>query len=227
MGWEANSGSGFSIRQPSCSKGRIRRRRGTKGNSGLKRSSGTGFSSCMSICAQVRCLVSLKTREREEEISSSVIFSDTDGALSRWKPQELCSKKSKTNPLSARINRHFQLVLQAQGTVSAVSTRLCSHAHIHHPSNPTCLSLLFTPGPPGAPGGVRVLNKTDKSVTLQWSRGADNHSPISKYTIQYLDSFSEDVWTTATTSESVQCSSWLNKHGTFLLSLVSRSFDSG
>ncbi|KAM8751101.1 contactin-1a isoform 1-T1 [Acanthopagrus schlegelii] len=66
--------------------------------------------------------------------------------------------------------------------------------------NVTASAQLVVRGPPGAPGGVRVTNKTDKSVTLQWSRGADNHSPISKYTIQYRDSFSADVWKAATTS---------------------------
>ncbi|XP_041651588.1 contactin-1a-like [Cheilinus undulatus] len=66
--------------------------------------------------------------------------------------------------------------------------------------NVTASAHLVVRGSPGAPGGVRVVNKTDKSVTLQWSRGADNHSPISKYTIQYRDSFSKDVWKTATTS---------------------------
>lgn len=66
--------------------------------------------------------------------------------------------------------------------------------------NVTASAHLVVRGPPGAPGGVRVMNKTDRSITLQWSRGADNHSPISKYTIQYRDSFSKDVWKTATTS---------------------------
>ncbi|XP_039989807.1 contactin-1a-like [Xiphias gladius] len=66
--------------------------------------------------------------------------------------------------------------------------------------NITASAHLVVRGPPGAPGGVRVINKTDKSVTLQWSRGADNHSPISKYTIQYRDSVSKDVWKTAATS---------------------------
>ncbi|KAM6926248.1 contactin-1a-like isoform 1-T2 [Lycodopsis pacificus] len=66
--------------------------------------------------------------------------------------------------------------------------------------NVTASAHLVVRGAPGAPGGVRVMNKTDKSVTLQWSRGADNHSPISKYTIQYRDSFSKDVWKNATTS---------------------------
>ncbi|KAM3609067.1 uncharacterized protein V6R79_009351 [Siganus canaliculatus] len=66
--------------------------------------------------------------------------------------------------------------------------------------NATASAHLVVRGPPGAPGGLRVMNKTDKSVTLQWSRGAENHSPISKYTIEYRDSFSVDVWKTATTS---------------------------
>lgn len=47
------------------------------------------------------------------------------------------------------------------------------------------------------------MDKTDKSVALQWSRGADNGSPISKYSIQYRDTFSGDVWTAATTGELV------------------------
>uniref|UniRef100_UPI003AACDCA7 contactin-1a-like n=1 Tax=Centroberyx gerrardi TaxID=166262 RepID=UPI003AACDCA7 len=66
--------------------------------------------------------------------------------------------------------------------------------------NVTASAHLVVRGPPGPPGGVRLMDTTDKSVRLQWSRGADNHSPISKYTIQYRDSFSKDVWKDATTS---------------------------
>ncbi|XP_056138665.1 contactin-1a-like isoform X2 [Lampris incognitus] len=66
--------------------------------------------------------------------------------------------------------------------------------------NVTTSARLVIRGPPGPPGGVRVVETTDKSVGLQWSRGADNHSPISKYTIQYRDSFSKDAWKNATTS---------------------------
>ncbi|XP_058501947.1 contactin-1a-like [Solea solea] len=66
--------------------------------------------------------------------------------------------------------------------------------------NITASAHLVVRGPPGAPGGLRVINKTDVNVTLQWSRGADNHSPISKYSIQYRDSFTKDVWKNATTS---------------------------
>lgn len=57
------------------------------------------------------------------------------------------------------------------------------------------------------------MDKTDKSVALQWSRGTDNGSPISKYGIQYRNAFSGDVWMAATTGESVgpAPSSWLIK----------------
>ncbi|XP_069551350.1 contactin-1a isoform X1 [Brachyistius frenatus] len=66
--------------------------------------------------------------------------------------------------------------------------------------NITASAQLVVRGPPGAPGGVQMINKTDKSITLQWSRGADNHSPISKYTIQYRDQFAKDTWKNASTS---------------------------
>uniref|UniRef100_A0A667WN09 Contactin 1 n=1 Tax=Myripristis murdjan TaxID=586833 RepID=A0A667WN09_9TELE len=69
--------------------------------------------------------------------------------------------------------------------------------------NVTASAQLVVRGPPGPPGGLRVTDITDKSVRLQWSCGADNHSPISKYTIQYRDSFSKDVWKDATTSPEV------------------------
>ncbi|XP_023999617.1 contactin-1a-like [Salvelinus sp. IW2-2015] len=54
--------------------------------------------------------------------------------------------------------------------------------------------------PPGPPGGVRVEEIRNKSVRLIWSRGADNHSPISKYTVQCRDWFSQEDWRDATTS---------------------------
>ncbi|XP_075998447.1 contactin-1a [Genypterus blacodes] len=64
--------------------------------------------------------------------------------------------------------------------------------------NVTASASLVVRGPPGPPGGVRVIDKREKAVTLQWSRGADNHTPISKYTIQYRDS--KETWKNATTS---------------------------
>uniref|UniRef100_A0A8C6UKT3 Contactin 1 n=1 Tax=Neogobius melanostomus TaxID=47308 RepID=A0A8C6UKT3_9GOBI len=64
--------------------------------------------------------------------------------------------------------------------------------------NVTASAYLLVRGAPGAPGGVRVLNKTEKSITVQWSKGADNHSPITKYTIQFRDAYSK-VWKNAST----------------------------
>uniref|UniRef100_A0A8C7SZX3 Contactin 1 n=1 Tax=Oncorhynchus mykiss TaxID=8022 RepID=A0A8C7SZX3_ONCMY len=66
--------------------------------------------------------------------------------------------------------------------------------------NVTASANLVVRGPPGSPGGVRVEEIRDKSVRLIWSRGTDNHSPISKYTIQCRDSFSQEDWRDATTS---------------------------
>uniref|UniRef100_A0AAY4DVU5 Contactin 1 n=1 Tax=Denticeps clupeoides TaxID=299321 RepID=A0AAY4DVU5_9TELE len=54
--------------------------------------------------------------------------------------------------------------------------------------------------PPAPPGGVRVEEIRDKSLRLIWSQGTDNHSPISKYSIQYRDSASTDDWREAVTS---------------------------
>ncbi|XP_074921862.1 contactin-1 isoform X2 [Chelonoidis abingdonii] len=57
---------------------------------------------------------------------------------------------------------------------------------------------LIVRGPPGPPGGLRIEDIKDTSVTLTWSRGTDNHSPISKYTIQSKTFLSEE-WKDAKT----------------------------
>ncbi|KAM8890784.1 contactin-1a isoform 2-T2 [Spinachia spinachia] len=104
-------------------------------------------------------------------------------------------------------SRHYQRTLNGSSNGELLITNL----HLKHAGHYTCTAQtpvdsvtasahLVVRGPPGAPGGVRVVKKADKNVTLQWSRGADNHNPISKYTIQYRDSFSKDVWKNATTS---------------------------
>uniref|UniRef100_A0A674P8R2 Contactin 1 n=1 Tax=Takifugu rubripes TaxID=31033 RepID=A0A674P8R2_TAKRU len=95
--------------------------------------------------------------------------------------------------------------------VSSNGALLIKNAQLKHAGRYTCMAQtpidnatesaqLVVRGPPGAPGGVRVMNKTEKKVTLQWSRGADNHSPISKYSIQYRDAYSGDEWKKAATS---------------------------
>ncbi|KAG2459747.1 CNTN1 protein, partial [Polypterus senegalus] len=57
-------------------------------------------------------------------------------------------------------------------------------------------------GPPGPPGGVRVEEIKDNSVKLSWSRGADNHNPISRYVIESRNMLSEE-WKVAKTTPSV------------------------
>lgn len=49
---------------------------------------------------------------------------------------------------------------------------------------------LFPPGPPGPPGVVIVEEITDTTATLSWTRGPDNHSPISTYNLQARSPFS-------------------------------------
>ncbi|KAJ8002672.1 hypothetical protein DPEC_G00161320 [Dallia pectoralis] len=66
--------------------------------------------------------------------------------------------------------------------------------------NVTTSANLVVRGPPGPSGGLQVEEIKEKSVRLIWSRGADNHSPISRYTVQFRDSFSPDDWKDATTS---------------------------
>lgn len=48
----------------------------------------------------------------------------------------------------------------------------------------------FSPGPPGPPGVVIVEEITDSTATLSWTRGLDNHSPISTYNLQARSPFS-------------------------------------
>uniref|UniRef100_A0A3Q3A945 Contactin 1 n=1 Tax=Kryptolebias marmoratus TaxID=37003 RepID=A0A3Q3A945_KRYMA len=102
---------------------------------------------------------------------------------------------------------HFESILNG----SSNSKLLIKNVKLKHAGQYTCTAKtqvdnitasahLVVRGPPSPPGGVQIINKTEKSVTLQWSRGADHHSPISKYTIQYRDQFSKDVWKIATTS---------------------------
>lgn len=52
------------------------------------------------------------------------------------------------------------------------------------------ICLLFPPGPPGPPGVVIVEEITDTTATLSWTRGLDNHSPISTYNLQARSPFS-------------------------------------
>ncbi|XP_028666776.2 contactin-1 isoform X1 [Erpetoichthys calabaricus] len=68
--------------------------------------------------------------------------------------------------------------------------------------NSTASADLVVSGPPGPPGGVRVEEIKDNSVKLSWSRGADNHNPISRYVIESRNMLSEE-WKVAKTTPSV------------------------
>lgn len=89
-----------------------------------------------------------------------------------------------------------------------------------YPPTPHIPPSLAPSGPPGPPGGVRVEEVKDKSVKLIWSRGSDNHSPISKYTIQCKDFFSQDDWRDATTCEFTQTAQ-INRLQHYMLSCQS------
>ncbi|KAJ8342773.1 hypothetical protein SKAU_G00327010 [Synaphobranchus kaupii] len=58
-------------------------------------------------------------------------------------------------------------------------------------------------GPPGPPGVVIVEEITDITATLSWSRGVDNHSPISAYNLQARSPFSLGWQTVKTDPETV------------------------
>ncbi|XP_068950931.1 contactin-1 isoform X1 [Petaurus breviceps papuanus] len=86
---------------------------------------------------------------------------------------------------------------------------LIKNAQLKHAGRYTCTAQtivdnssasadLVVRGPPGPPGGVRIEDIRDTSVALTWSRGSDNHSPISKYSIQTKTILSDD-WKDAKT----------------------------
>lgn len=197
--------SGFSIRPFLCFKGRIRGSRRTERNSGFK-SFCLSFTSYVSMALSSNALIhqsllmSLKkTRPRENgrALMCCISYESRGNEEIRKKVVKGLRTFDKNYHMSLKDGEGHCLPEGQVRNQNSNSTPL-------QPSDNTFNSSLvpfFTSGPPGSPGGVRLINKTDKSVTLQWSRGADNHSPISKYTVQYRDSFSKDVWKNATTCE--------------------------
>ncbi|KPP61244.1 contactin-1-like [Scleropages formosus] len=102
-----------------------------------------------------------------------------------------------------RESEHYQLVMISNTQLKHAGRYTCTAQTIV--DNVTVSADLVVKGPPGPPGAVRVDNIRDKMVTLVWSRGADNHSPIIKYIIQSRDQFSLDreEWKDANTSPPV------------------------
>lgn len=62
---------------------------------------------------------------------------------------------------------------------------------------------LLVRGPPGPPGVVIVEEISDATATLSWTRGLDNHSPISTYHLQARSPFSLGWQTVRTDPEPV------------------------
>ncbi|XP_030076873.1 contactin-2 [Microcaecilia unicolor] len=94
--------------------------------------------------------------------------------------------------------------------VEAVGDLTIIRAQLRHAGRYTCTAqtvvdstsasaTVVVRGPPGPPGGVVVRDIKDTTVQLSWSRGFDNHSPISKYAFQARNLLSS-VWKQARTN---------------------------
>ncbi|KAM3935364.1 contactin-2 isoform 2-T2 [Leptodactylus fuscus] len=100
---------------------------------------------------------------------------------------------------------HYQKVSgdESVGDLHIINTKL------RHAGKYTCTAqtvvdrasasaFLLVRGPPGPPGGVVARNAKDTSIQLSWSRGFDNHNPISRYTVEVKEPEKEE-WKTART----------------------------
>ncbi|XP_068125686.1 contactin-2 [Hyperolius riggenbachi] len=98
---------------------------------------------------------------------------------------------------------------QSASGVESVGDLHIIHAQLRHAGKYKCTAQtvvdqasasasLLVRGPPGPPGGVVVSDVKDTSLQLTWSRGFDNHNPISRYMIQVMEPGVE-VWKMAKT----------------------------
>ncbi|MBN3297925.1 CNTN5 protein, partial [Amia calva] len=92
---------------------------------------------------------------------------------------------------------HFEYIrTQASTADLMIRNILLKHAGKYGCQAQTSADTLYTEaellvrGPPGPPGIVIVEEITDTTATLSWSRGVDNHSPISTYNLQARSPFS-------------------------------------
>ncbi|KAM9732692.1 contactin-5 isoform 2-T2 [Menidia menidia] len=92
---------------------------------------------------------------------------------------------------------HFEYIQTQSSTVDLmIRSILLKHAGKYGCRAQTSADSVFAEaellvrGPPGPPGVVIVEEITDSTATLSWTRGLDNHSPISAYNLQARSPFS-------------------------------------
>uniref|UniRef100_A0A669CIK7 Contactin-5 n=1 Tax=Oreochromis niloticus TaxID=8128 RepID=A0A669CIK7_ORENI len=105
---------------------------------------------------------------------------------------------------------HFEYIQTQSSTVDLmIRNILLKHAGKYGCRAQTSADTVFAEaellvrGPPGPPGVVIVEEITDTTATLSWTRGVDNHSPISTYNIQARSPFSLGWQTVKTDPEPV------------------------
>uniref|UniRef100_A0A7N6BD67 Contactin-5 n=1 Tax=Anabas testudineus TaxID=64144 RepID=A0A7N6BD67_ANATE len=91
---------------------------------------------------------------------------------------------------------HFEYIQTSSTVDLMIRSILLKHAGKYGCRAQTSADTVFTEaellvrGPPGPPGVVIVEEITDTTATLSWTRGLDNHSPISTYNVQARSPFS-------------------------------------
>ncbi|KAM4700365.1 contactin-2 [Discoglossus pictus] len=108
-------------------------------------------------------------------------------------------------PIDFEKDEHYKRA----SAIEAVGDLHIARAQLRHAGNYTCTAQtvvdrasaaasLIIRGPPGPPGGVVVRDVSNTSIQLSWSRGSENHSPISRYVVQVKEPKME-VWKAART----------------------------
>ncbi|XP_035288959.1 contactin-5-like isoform X2 [Anguilla anguilla] len=104
---------------------------------------------------------------------------------------------------------HFEYIRTSSTADLMIRSILLKHAGKYGCQTQTSADTVYAEaelqvrGPPGPPGVVIVEEITDVTATLSWSRGVDNHSPISSYNLQARSPFSLGWQTVRTDPEHV------------------------
>nr|XP_057935829.1 contactin-5 isoform X2 [Doryrhamphus excisus] len=109
---------------------------------------------------------------------------------------------------------HFEYIQTVRAKRSSTVDLMIRSIFLKHAGKYTCKAhtsadtlaadaQLLVRGPPSAPGVVIVEEISDTTATLSWTRGVDNHSPISSYHLQARSPFSLGWQTVKTDPEPV------------------------